>query len=156
MNYGISRSDWKSWRWVSLDVIFTMRDYASVPKWIHSHNSLAAVEASILNILLHGTSPTWSCRWPHTTQRYAMQKLLALCNDYYNTCKIYEAHQMLIAFILLCMIFIISLFQLCLVFVGKSWGRQISDRYLFLILDFWRELLNIKMKPERKSICHKI
>ena len=63
---------------------------------------------------------------------------------------------MLTAFILLSMIFIISLFQLCLVLVGKSWWRQISDRYLFLILDFWLELLNIKMTPKRKSIFHKI
>ena len=85
-----------------------------------------------------------------------------LYNDYWScamtikTPADVEVQQMLTIFILLCMIFIISLFQLCLVLVGKSWWRQISDRYFFLILDFWHELLNIKMTPKRKSIYHKI
>ena len=156
MNYESSRSGWKPWRWVRLDLMFTMMDYASILNWIHWHNSLAAAETLIWNIFLHGTSPKWSCRPRNSAQREAMQWLLELCNDYYKTCRSYEVHQMLTAFILLCMIFIISLFQLCLVLVGKSWWRQISDRYLFLILDFWHELLNIKMTPKRKSIYHKI
>ena len=50
-----------------------------------------------------------------------------ICNDYF---RIYKVLQMLTSFILLCMILTISLFQLCLVLVGKSWWRQISDRYL--------------------------
>ena len=57
----------------------------------------------------------------------AIQHKNKLCNDYFRS---YKVHQMLTAFMLLCMIFIISLFQLCLVLVGKSWWRQISDRYL--------------------------
>ena len=69
MNYGSSRSGWKLWRWVRLDLIFTMRDYASVPNWIHSNNSLAVAETTILNIILHGTSPKWSYRPPHSAQR---------------------------------------------------------------------------------------
>ena len=38
-----------------------------------TQNSLAAAEASILNIFLYGTSPKWSCRPPHSAQRWAMQ-----------------------------------------------------------------------------------
>ena len=90
---------------------------------------------------------------PNDHVDHSIQYKDKLCNDYFRS---YKVHQMLTAFMLLCMIFIISLFQLCLVLVGKSWWRQISDRYLFLILDFWHELLNIKMAPKRKSIYHKI
>ena len=68
-----------------------------------------------------------------------------LSNDYFRS---YKVHQLLTAFILLCMIVIISLFQLGLVLVGMSWWRQISDRYWILILNFWHELLNIKMTPK--------
>ena len=90
---------------------------------------------------------------PNDHVDHSIQYKDKLCNDYFRS---YKVHQMLTAFMLLCMIFIISLFQLCLVLVGKSWWRQISDRYLFLILNFWHELLDIKMTPKRKSICHKI
>ena len=85
---------------------------------------------------------------PNDNVDHPIQHKDKLCNDYYNTCRCYEVHQMLTAFILLCMIFIISLFQLCLVLVGKSWWREINDRYLFLILDFLHELLNIKITPK--------
>ena len=58
-------------------------------------------------------------------------------------------HQMLAAFILFCMILIISSFHLCLVLVRKTWWRQINDRYLFLILNFRHGLLNMKMTPKK-------
>ena len=74
-------------------------------------------------------------------------------NDYFRS---YKVHQMLTAFILLCMIVIIPLLEFCLILAEKSWWREISDKYLFLILNFWHELLTIKMTPKRKSICHKI
>ena len=90
---------------------------------------------------------------PNDHVDHSIQYKDKLCNDYFRS---YKVHQMLTAFMLLCMIFIISLFQLCLVLAGNSWWTQISDRYLFLILNFWHELFDIKMKPKRKSICHKI
>ena len=67
MNYGSSTSGWKPWWSVRLDLIFTMKDYASIQNWIHSYNSLA--ETPILNIFLHETSSKWSCRQSHSAQR---------------------------------------------------------------------------------------
>ena len=90
---------------------------------------------------------------PNDHVDHSIQYKDKLCNDYLRS---YKVHQKLTEFMLLCMVFIISLFQLCVILVGKSWWRQISDRYLFLILNFWCELLDIKMTPKRKSICHKI
>ena len=51
-----------------LDLIFTMRNYASILKWTHWQNSLAAAEAPILKIFFQETSPKWSCRRPHSAQ----------------------------------------------------------------------------------------
>ena len=116
-----------------LNLIFTMKDFASIPNWIHSHNSLAAAEASILNIFLYD----------HVD--HPIQHKDKVGNVYFRS---YKVQQLLTVFILLWMIVVISLFQLCLVLVGTSWWRKISDRYWFLILNFWHELLNIKMTPE--------
>ena len=62
MKYGSSASGWKPWRWVMLDLVFTVRDHASILNWTHSQNSLAAAEAPWLKIFSHGTSPRWWCR----------------------------------------------------------------------------------------------
>ena len=62
MNYSSSTSGWKAWRWVMLDLIFMVKDHASIPNWTHSQNSLAAAEAPSLKIFSHGTSPKWWCR----------------------------------------------------------------------------------------------
>ena len=40
MNYGSSTSSWKPWRWMRLDLIFSMRDIYISPTWIHSQNFL--------------------------------------------------------------------------------------------------------------------
>ena len=57
INYGSSATSRKLWRWVSLDLIFTMRDiYTSIQIWTHSQNSLAAAETLGLKICSHGTS----------------------------------------------------------------------------------------------------
>ena len=50
-------SSWKPWKWVSPDLILSMRDiYTSFPTRTHSQNSLAAAKALSLNISSHGTS----------------------------------------------------------------------------------------------------
>ena len=62
MNYGSCTSSWKPWRWVRLDLIFTMRDIYIIPTWIYSQNSLAASEAPSLKISFHRTPIKWSQR----------------------------------------------------------------------------------------------
>ena len=61
MNYGSSTNHWKPWRWVTLDLIFTMRDI-----FINSNlNSLtkftnSSTETPILKISSNGISLKWS------------------------------------------------------------------------------------------------
>ena len=75
---------------------------------------------------------------PNDQGGHPIQHKDKLCIAYF---RIYNVHQMLTSFILLCVILIISLFQSRLVLVGKSWWRQISDWYLFLILNFGMDYL---------------
>ena len=46
MNYGSSTSSCKPWKWMRLDLMFSMwYIYTSIPTWTHSQNSVAAAEA---------------------------------------------------------------------------------------------------------------
>ena len=51
--------------------------YTSIPTWVHSQNSLAAVEALSLKISTHGTSLKWSWRQPnqHKNSRKQSNKM---------------------------------------------------------------------------------
>ena len=75
MNYGGSTSSWIPWRWVRLDLIFTMRDIYISSDLNTLKNSLAA-EALSLKISPHGTSLKWS--WNHPNQHENSHKL---CNE---------------------------------------------------------------------------
>ena len=50
VNYGSSTRSWKPWRWVRLDLIFSMGDIYIKSNWTHSQNSLTAAEAPSLRI----------------------------------------------------------------------------------------------------------
>ena len=62
MNYGSITSRWKPFRWVRLDLIFTMKDLYINPSLNTLTHSLAATEALSLRISSSGTSLKWSRR----------------------------------------------------------------------------------------------
>ena len=64
----VQKKKWILWRWVRLDLIFTVRDIYILPTWTHSQNSLAVAQTCSLNISFHGTSLKWSQRPSQSAQ----------------------------------------------------------------------------------------
>ena len=53
MDYGSNKRGLKPWRWITMDVIFIMRNIEINLTWTHQKNSAAAIEAPSLNIPFH-------------------------------------------------------------------------------------------------------